>query len=216
MEVGQGVCGVCALRGGVECFRVFGGVEGMLIFPCSPFLLPCPFLDLFSGHRANRLQQQHPLSMSLFSSYLLLDSILGSIPRLLLFTLHVHLLLPSSLPSSLRLPSHASPRLMLQAPDAPRPASLDLDMGVQKPVSAAAYRMAHCAQVLLLLVVVGSMVLQVLGAVCVRAYAKALWAREREAEGAEEGMVILRVDYDEGLDLGGDEEEGLEKRVVGV
>ncbi|KAK2624686.1 hypothetical protein QTJ16_005879 [Diplocarpon rosae] len=139
--------------------------------------------------------RQHGPSVAIFANYLILDMLLSSIPRVIILfsvtSFSSSLCQPSAFPSNAQqhahsLPSPAadpsSPFLYALAPITPPPSEF-LSPSDFSPESC--MRTVYLGQLMLGAGVVLATVLQLVGALCVRGYARALWAREmREEEAA--------------------------------
>jgi len=127
--------------------------------------------------------RQHPLSISIFSTYLLLDTTLFSIPRFIL----VSLLHPLSSP----LCSTPDPFSLSPAPPPFTIQPRSSEPGSWTPKSC--HRLVHLAQIALLAGVLAATLLQFLGALCVRAYARALAERDEASLTESVGMSEVAV-----------------------
>lgn len=136
--------------------------------------------------------RQHALSIAIFSNYLLLDTILCAIPRVLLLGLFQTLSAPlcASPPTS---PFSAEPLFASQSPSSSitystSPASQwERLTGTWTP--AGCYHIVRLAQLALAAGVVAGAILQFVGALYVREYARELWMREIREEVAA-GRVV--------------------------
>ncbi|ESZ96361.1 hypothetical protein SBOR_3257 [Sclerotinia borealis F-4128] len=197
--------------------------------PDDPFHLAVHYS--FYLHFANVLSifgvigalRKHPLSILLFSTYLLLDTLLSAIPRLLLLTLLSKsssiICAPNSTTSldfSTRSPSSLSPAsspisaytYSLSSHIPPNThiptfsdymSPMDMD-GEQRWTANGCARIVQLGYVTLMVGVVAAMGLQVLGALCVRDYAGDLFLVEREKE--------IELELEMGLGEGGVEGVG--------
>ncbi|RDW66881.1 hypothetical protein BP5796_09630 [Coleophoma crateriformis] len=160
---------------------------------------------------------EHALSVAIFSNYLLLDTILCSIPRfLLLFVLHnvsSTLCLAPSNPDTSTPPSAPHNTHVYQSP---RSAAVTDPLisqsmftpslgGSWAPSSSSTWNESSCSRVLLLVqltmvaAVVAGTLLQFVGALQVREFARCLWREDWKSVDAEEivGIVVVgdRVPY---------------------
>jgi hypothetical protein len=135
------------------------------------------------------LEQQHALSIAVFSNYLILDTILCAIPRFLVLGLLQNLshTLCSSPPSS---PFSPPPDTQSHIPSSPT------ELHAYSPNSPASqwervtgswtpdgcYRIVYLTQMALAAGVIAGTLLQFVGALCVREYARALWVRDLRDE----------------------------------
>lgn len=141
------------------------------------------------GHQLTQLEQQHALSIAVFSNYLILDTILCAIPRFLVLGLLQNLshTLCSSPPSS---PFSPPPDTQSHIPSSPT------ELHAYSPNSPASqwervtgswtpdgcYRIVYLTQMALAAGVIAGTLLQFVGALCVREYARALWVRDLRDE----------------------------------
>jgi hypothetical protein len=187
------------------------GFLGSLRVCSSPIFLPSPFRNSASPytrfprktwklHQPSSLtkrllkynanaQQQHALSIAIFSNYLLLDTIVCAIPRMLLLGL-VHTLSAPMCTSPPASPFSQDP-ITLQAPssqayttDASSPAS-QWELLTSRWTLAGCYNIVQLAQLALAAGVIAGTVLQFVGALYVRDYARELWIREIRDEVAD-------------------------------
>ncbi|CZR62896.1 uncharacterized protein PAC_12793 [Phialocephala subalpina] len=138
--------------------------------------------------------RQHALSIAIFANYLILDTILCSIPRLLSLTLlntfsDTLCSSPSSNPFSTysSTSQQPSPGLPTQAP----PSKYKYNSITDNWSEAGCVRVIELAQLTLAAGVIAATVLQFVGALAVREYAKALWVKECKEE---ERSVMLSVE----------------------
>lgn len=153
--------------------------------------------------------RQHALSIALFSHYLIFDTILCAIPRFLLVTLLQDLSVTICTPPSSLLPSTPSITSTFPPPTAESPLSWGLGESWSEE---ACYKMISLAELALAAGVIAATLLQFVGALAVREYAKALWLREVRLEMRVVGSVE-RVSLCEkrGLPVVYEEEEEMEK-----
>jgi hypothetical protein len=152
------------------------------------------------------LRQQHALSIAIFSNYLILDTILCAIPRFLVLGLLQQLsssiCTPSSSPyatkySSSQVFTFSSSTLVLPEDDYAAPYGLESQLGqlTEGWTQEGCYRIVWLAQLTLAAGVVAATLLQFVGALCVREYAKCLWMKELREEGRlvleENGVVVI-------------------------
>lgn len=129
--------------------------------------------------------RQHALSIAIFANYLILDTILCSIPRFLLLAL-VHSLTsdfclePNQLTSTT---TYLSPSPLISRSTFTPSTSLS-NYSIQ-----ACTRIVTLAQLALLAGVIAGTILQFVGALQVREYARGLWQQERSEE--ERGRIML-------------------------
>jgi len=142
--------------------------------------------------------RQHALSIAIFANYLIIDTILCSIPRFLLLgllnTFSSTLCSPSlpSTPSSTTSIPQQQPQLTLpNTQTTPEESCMDL---------------LNLAQLTLLAGLIAATVLQFVGALCVREYAKALWVREW----ARDDVEVVEVDVQEVMQRGLRNEERMQ------
>jgi len=133
--------------------------------------------------------RQHALSIAIFSNYLLLDTIVCAIPRMLLLGL-VHTLsapMCTSPPASPFSPdpiTSQAPSSQAYATDASSPAS-QWELLTSRWTLAGCYNIVQLAQLALAAGVIAGTVLQFVGALYVRDYARELWIREIRDEVAD-------------------------------
>jgi hypothetical protein len=137
--------------------------------------------------------QKHALSIAIFANYLILDTILCSIPRFLLLSLLSPLsstlcsdtsdyYLPSSQTYTSQLPSTQSQSFPISEQSWEAFTASWTPEGCVKTV--------YLAQIALGASVMAATLLQFVGALCVREYARCLWVREmREEEWVRAAMV---------------------------
>lgn len=151
--------------------------------------------------------KQHALSIAIFANYLLLDTLLSAVPRFLLVSLLSPLSSTLCTPESTITTFHKS---SLQQP-ASRITSLDIPdpttgLSNWENLSAgwtpdACYKIVWLAQVTLGASVVAATVLQFVGALNVREYARRLWVREiREEEQMVEALERERTEGEWGFE----------------
>lgn len=122
--------------------------------------------------------RQHALSISLFSTYLLLDTILSALPRFLLLSLLHPLSTTFCSPSSA--PSYSTPTFFsTQTPSNFEPLE-PFDTSISWSEESC-YRVVGLAQLALAAGVVAATLLQFVGALWVRDYARMLWEEEEKA-----------------------------------
>jgi hypothetical protein len=137
--------------------------------------------------------QQHALSIALFANYLILDTILCAIPRFLvvclLQELSSDLCTPPTSSPSFPYSSQNSQYLSLantnlnELPSQPPLPSIFSSWGLGDDRSPkGCYRMVGLVQLTMAAGVVAATLLQFVGALAVREYAKALWLREMREE----------------------------------
>ncbi|KUJ09280.1 uncharacterized protein LY89DRAFT_598036, partial [Mollisia scopiformis] len=133
--------------------------------------------------------RQHPLSIAIFANYLILDTILCSIPRFLLLGLlnTFSSTLCSSYPTTSTTTTTTTTTFQYQ--------NARRDEWSEE----GCIRVVELAQLTLAAGVIAATVLQFVGALCVREYARRLWVKE------EEGVLV---------DIEGDLERGEEARLV--
>ncbi|TVY33214.1 hypothetical protein LSUB1_G008370 [Lachnellula subtilissima] len=174
----------------------------------SNFGLYLHFANILSVFGFIGALRQHALSISFFSTYLLLDTILCAVPRLLLLSLLHPLSTTFCTPSSV--PSYATPLIFTaQTPPSPSPQkpSISTSAFQQEPFDTSitwkwteedCYRVVGLAQLALAAGVVAACCLQGVGALCVREYARMLWREEDRVLGRQEGGLILFEDRETG------------------
>ncbi|TVY92893.1 hypothetical protein LAWI1_G005142 [Lachnellula willkommii] len=152
--------------------------------------------------------RQHALSISFFSTYLLLDTILSAVPRLLLLSLLHPLSSTFCTPSST--PSYATPLIFTaQTPPSPSTSTTSTSSSAfqQEPFDTSitwkwteedCYRVVGLAQLALAAGVVAACCLQGVGALWVREYARMLWREEDRGVGRQEDGLIGFEDEERG------------------
>jgi hypothetical protein len=134
---------------------------------------------------AHSIWQQHALSIALFSHYLIFDTILCAIPRFLLVSLLQDLSVTICTPPSLS-PSTTCPQALTPPPQTESPFSWGLGESWSEE---ACYKMVSLAELAMTAGVIAATLLQFVGALAVREYAKALWMREVRMESRVVGAV---------------------------
>jgi hypothetical protein len=173
----------------LERVRVYWCCEGTSIpATFSPLtFLPPQYQNTKSSISVLTGEKQHALSTAIFANYLLLDTLLSAIPRFLLVSILSPLSSTLCTPDSKITSFHRTP---LQLPTS-RITSLDLPSSSTSGTPGSnwenlsagwtpdgCYRIVYLAQITLGASVIAATVLQFVGALNVREYAKALWMRE--------------------------------------
>jgi len=151
--------------------------------------------------------RQHPLSIAIFANYLILDTILCAIPRFLILGLLQELSSDICTPSiSLTSPSFAplnSQFLSTTSPTSSEPALPPFFSSIgDNWTPHGCYRIVALAQLTMAAGVIAATLLQFVGALAVREYAKALWMREVREEASvalseETGLPVIFEDREE-------------------
>ncbi|KAE9365241.1 hypothetical protein N431DRAFT_420210 [Stipitochalara longipes BDJ] len=126
--------------------------------------------------------RQHALSIALFSNYLIFDTILCAIPRFLLVTLLQDLSATICTPPSFTYhpqTAQSLSTLSLPPPQLESPFSWGLGESWSEE---SCYKMVSLAELAMAAGVIAATLLQFVGALAVREYAKALWLREVRQE----------------------------------
>jgi hypothetical protein len=155
-------------------------------------------------------KQQHALSIAIFSNYLLLDTILCAIPRMLLLGLFQSLSAPlcASPPESPFSPDSMSASQNIAASSMP---ASQWELLTSNWTPGGCYQIVRLTQLALAAGVVAGTALQFVGALYVRDYARELWIREMR----EEALSVRAVDGDQYQILlpGSDEERYSDEEV---
>jgi hypothetical protein len=134
---------------------------------------------------ANRTLQQHALSIALFSHYLIFDTILCAIPRFLLVTLlqdlSVTICTPPPAFTYASHPPFPNPTSTSSFPPPVTDSPFSWGLG-ESWSEEACYKMVSLAELAMAAGVIAATLLQFVGALAVREYAKALWMREVRME----------------------------------
>ncbi|TVY39791.1 hypothetical protein LOCC1_G006885 [Lachnellula occidentalis] len=171
----------------------------------SNFTVYLHFANILSVFGFIGALRQHALSISLFSTYLLLDTILSALPRLLLLSL-LHPLSTTFCTTPSSTPSYATP-LIFTAQTPPSTSTTSTSALQQEPFDTNitwkwseedCYRVVGLAQLALAAGVVAACCLQGVGALWVRDYARMLWREEDRGMGRQEGGLIVFEDGQRG------------------
>jgi hypothetical protein len=175
----------------------------------------CTYFERRGKVHANRaFLQQHALSIALFSNYLIFDTILCAIPRFLLVTLLQDL--SSTIctpPPSLSYASQNPQLLSTPSPLPPPQTESPFSWGLGESWSEeSCYKMVGLAELAMAAGVIAATMLQFVGALAVREYAKALWLREvRQEHRAVAAVERVSLCEKRGLPIVFEEEEMGEK-----
>ncbi|TAQ85969.1 hypothetical protein B7494_g5709 [Chlorociboria aeruginascens] len=156
--------------------------------PDDPYHLASKFR--FYLHFANILSvfgfvgalREHAISIAIFANYLILDTILCSIPRFLVLALLQHV--------SPSLCATPAAQFSAPTPEIHTPLSASLGDISQNWSEESCMRIVYLAQLTLGAGVVAATLLQFVGALCVREYAKGLWVKEIQ----DEARVLAAID----------------------